>query len=288
MSKRRCCCGGSTEPGAIPCPECPDPVSPCAAPQYRIELSVGNILPDSAGKGALQVSTHVLDCMRGTCGRTEYRRKALALSVLSLGVCEVGDMCDAMVDQAGPYADGKHNIEWAGCNSPFLPQQDPPDPATVEDIQTGAVTITEVYSQLYWNPATCFWTNAVPPGIANDCRSYVRVEFTYTDSFTYKFFDDFGPPDPCQSIDQTFTFTRTWVCYYSRRNGAGQYTALGTYRLVRCEYPPAVNTLAPTGGSTAPCTLGGGVVCAADGLTYIGSIPTLWQPPASITVTRTC
>jgi hypothetical protein len=284
--KRRCCCGG-TEPGGISCPECPSPVAPCTTPRYSVRVVAGNIKADSAGLGCLAISSHVLDCMRGDCGRTTYRRKALTLSTLALGVCDTADICDAMIDQDGPYSAGDHGIVWEACpcNS-FEP--DPADACVLEYDQESAVVITWLAAQVYWNPATCFWAVTAPPGTAGDCRSYIEVQYTYTDSFQFPYFDDAGPPDPCSKTMQTFTVSRTWICYYSRRVAAGQFMAVGTYRLVRCEYPAAINTIGPTGGWNAGCGIAGGTVCSADGLTSVGKIPTLWQPPNSITVERLC
>ena len=284
--KRRCCCGG-TEPGGISCPECPKPVSPCATPKYRVLVSTGNIIADSAGKGCLAISSHVLDCMRGSCGRTPYRRKALTLSTAALAVCDTSTMCQDIADEAGPYTDGKHRIEWEACDcNSFEP--DVADACVTDWEQVENVYITWLAAQVYWNPATCFWAATAPPGTAGDCRSYVEVEYTYTDTFDYPYYDDAGPPDPCSRTLQTYTVTRTWVCQYSRRVQAGEFMAVGTYRLVRCVYPSAINTIGPTGGWNAGCGIAGGTVCSADGLTSVGNIPTLWQPPNSINVERLC
>ncbi len=247
--KRRCCCGG-TEPGGIDCPECPEPVSPCATPRYRLTVTAGNIIADSAGKGCLAISSHVLDCMRGSCGRTPYRRKALTLSTAALAVCDTSTMCQDIGDEAGPYTDGKHRIDWEACDcNSFEP--DVADACVTDWEQVENVYITWLAAQVYWNPAA-------------------------------------GPPDPCSRTLQTYTVTRTWVCQYSRRVQAGEFMAVGTYRLVRCVYPSAINTIGPTGGWNPGCGIAGGTVCSADGLTSVGNIPTLWQPPNSINVERLC
>lgn len=283
--KRRCCCTGSVEPSGIPCPECPAPISPCLTPRYRISIATGGILPDSAGKGCLAFLTHVFDCMRGACTRTEYRRIALEVDVLALGVCEEADMCRAIKNEAAPTGEGKHILEWQTCAYFIEPGLTPPDPNIITDNQQGDVFINSVYSQIYWDPAVCFWVNAVPPGLPNDCRSVVQVTYNYYDSFTYPQFEDIGG---CTELTSTFAVSRTWICWYSRRVQAGQFTAEGTYRLVRCDYPPGISTIPASGSWNPGCTLPGGIVCSADGLTSVGKIPTLWQPPASITVDRLC
>lgn len=284
MIKRRCCCGG-TEPGGIDCPACPSAVSPCTTPEYSVSIAVGDIYPDSAGTGCLSVSTHVLDCMRGDCGRVRYRRRALALSTLSLGVCDPADLCDSIKDEAAPPDAGDNTIRWQACvcNS-FEP--DDTDPCVVFYDREGAVQITWIAAQVYWNPATCFWSATAPPGTAGDCRSYIEVVYSYYDSFSYPSWEDVG--GVCTNIGSTYSVNRQWTCYYSRRVAAGEFMAVGPYRLVRCDYPTAVNTIGPTGPASPGCGLAGGTVCSANGLDSIGKIPTLWQPPNTITVVREC
>jgi hypothetical protein len=288
VSRRRCCCGGSEVEG-IPCPECPEAISPCTTPEYSISIAVDVGPPDAAGDGCLAVPTYVLDCMRGSCGRQTYRRKALSTSTFALGVCDTADMCQSMKDEAAPVVGGDVRLRWQACDCDgdigFLVASG--NPCIVDYEQEGAVFIEWIDAQVYWNTAACAWSATAPPGIADDCRSVVRVLYTYTDSFSFPMWDD-APPNGCTDVGSTYSVTRQWICYYSRRVQAGEFMAEGAYRLVRCEYPAAANTIGPTGGWNAGCGLNGGIVCSADGLSSIGKVPTIWQPPATITVVREC
>lgn len=226
--------------------------------------------------------------MRGSCGRVAYRRRAVACSAFGALVCDTADICEGIKDQDAPYGGGDLTYVWEPCIAGNHYPNPGVVPGSIEYDQEGGVALGFVAAQLYWNPAACFWVNTAPPGIADDCRSYIEVVYTYTDSFSYDFYDDAGPPDPCQKTPQTYSVTRSWICHYSRRVQANQFMAVGVYKLVRCEYPAAINTIGPTGGATPGCGLNGGIECSADGLTSLGKIPTLWQPPSTIVVTRDC
>lgn len=227
----------------------------------------------------------MLDCMRGACARQVYNRKALGLSVFALGVCDEAEVCQAMTDQVAPYGGGGVQYTWEPC----IAGNHEPNPGIVPGSlvyqQTGDVYLGFTAATGFWNPAICFWNNTAPPGIPDDCRSFINVQYHYSDSFQYSFFDDIVG---CTDIGGTYnTGTLVWDCWYSRRVQPTQFMAVGAYQLVLCTYPYALNTVGPLAGPN-PCMIGGGTVCSADGLTNVGKVPTTWQPPSTINVQRLC
>ena len=240
-------------------------------------MTAQGIICDSAGSGAV-AGGQAIDCKRGGCGRQTYRRKALGLDVFALGVCDEADMCDAMVDTDAPTDMGTATIEWTFCGGVIA--NDCPGNSgcpDVTNIQSNAVAINFVTPGVEWDAANCSWNTATAS--TTDCRTVIEVEYTYQDSFDYPYYTDNGF---CDSYTATFSVTRTWICYYARRVGPGQFYAEGQYALVRCTDPGGVSTY---GGGSSTCTLPGGTVCSADGLTAIAP-PTTWTPPQYITLVR--
>ena len=287
MIKRRCCCGG-TEPGGISCPECPEPVFPCVCPVYEIERISVFTEGDSAGSGQLYWPTfRIKDCMRGDCGRTPYRRKSVSPSNQVGQDCQPADydqcVCENLINMDGPGNGG--DFYWKGSVCPFnIPCPDG------ELEYEGAISLPDfwLFPQVFWNPATCGWGPS-PPGVPNDCRSLVKLEYTYND--TYAGYRGVRCIDGECEVSGTFSLSvqQVWTCYYSRRVQPNQFMATGTYRLVRCDYPAAIDTLGPgTGNTLTSCSIAGGTVCSGDGLATVGKIPTIWQPPGSIFVRRLC
>ena len=275
MSQRRCCCAGETPPQPYPCQPCPEPLFPPNPTRWRVSVTADLILCDSAGSGAVG-SGQVLDCKRGGCGRQPYRRKFLGLDTFAQGVCD--DLCEQLIDEDAPTDSGTATIEWTFCGQ--VVANDCPGGAycpDVTNVQSPAVAINLVTPALEWNSATCSWNPATES--TEDCRTVIEVEYTYHDSFDAPYYTDSGF---CDSYTVTFTVSRTWICYYSRRVGPGQYYAEGQYSLVRCIYPGAVATYPP---STTPCNVPGGTVCSMDGLTPIAP-PTTWTPPQYINLVR--
>lgn len=245
--------------------------------RWYLRVDADNVLPDSSGQGTVAGGT-VIDCKRGGCGRQNYRRKALGIDTSALGVCEEQDLCDAMVDEAAPADNGFAIVEWSFCGL-VLPQENPLSPfyPDITNIQSPAVSIEAINPHMAFNAGLCTW-NAALEG-EEDCRSLIEVIFWYSDTFTYPYYTDSGF---CDSYDATFTVTRSWTCYYSRRVAAGQFFAEGNYALVKCIYPSGIPT---NGTGSTTCALAGGTVCSADGLTPIAP-PTLWKPPAFLNLVR--
>lgn len=288
MIKRRCCCGG-TEPGGIACPQCPSPVSPCVCPQYEIDRFFVDVTADSGGSG--QIYPPVVrqkGCMRGSCGRQRYRRKHVTPSN---GVGEdcapdsyTDCVCQNLVDLDSPSCGG--DFYWRGCVCGCEVAGCPDEVLEYE----GAVDLDEfwLFPQMKWVPAVCNWQSQLvdPDG---DCRSVLKFNFSYNDSYSqYKSIRCLD--DEC-IVTSTYTITvnQTWECWYSRRIQAGQFMATGSYRLVKCTYPATIETLNDATSNGQPlCGIPGGTVCSADGISTVGKIPTIWQPPNSITVRRIC
>ena len=278
MSHRRCCCAGEQPPQPYPCQPCPQPLFPPNPTRWRVSVTADLIICDSAGSGAV-AGGQVIDCKRGGCGRQQYRRKALGLDASALGVCDEADLCEAMVDDPAPTDSGTATIEWTFCGTVIA--DDCPGNSgcpDVTNIQSPAVAINFVTAGVEWNPATCSWVAATES--TEDCRTIIEVQYTYQDSFGYPYYTDNGF---CDSYQATFnTGARTWTCYYARRVGPGEYYAEGQYSLVRCTYPGAVATY---GAGSSTCSLPGGTVCSADGLTPVAP-PTTWTPPQYINLVR--
>lgn len=243
-----------------------------------MSVTADGIICDSAGSGAVAGGT-AIDCKRGGCGRQTYRRKALGIDVFALGVCEIADLCEAMIDEDAPTDSGTATIEWTFCGGVIANDQDCPnlpECPDVTNVQSPAVRINFVSPNVAWDSANCTWNTAT--GSTTDCRTVIEVEYEYFDTFDYPYFTDSGF---CDSYLVTFTVRRTWICYYARRVAPGEYYAEGQYALVRCTYPGGVSTV----GTTSACPLAGGTVCSVDGLTPVAP-PTTWKPPQYINLQR--
>ena len=278
MSRRRSCCAQSNT-GAHACYPCPDPISPYTATQWAVEIYVNGIKGESDGSGALGTGGVVLDCQRGSCGSTEFKEKAVGNDTYAMGYCDPVTYCEAMRDQPADKNYGSSRLEWTTCknvdgeedvNSPYYPN--------IENSYSDHVRILYVGAQSHF--ANCGWTAA---GFGEtDCRSVVLVRYTFTNYFEYSFFEDAGPGQHCYQNVASINTTQSWECAYSKRPNPNEWLAEGQYALVRVEYPTAAHTLGPVNQT---CSIPGGTVCSANGLTPVTS-PTQWQPPATVTVVR--
>lgn len=276
MTSRRCCCTVIPDT-SYPCQPCPDPLFPPLTRKWRVSVEAWGVIADSAGQGTV-AGGEVIDCKRGGCGRQKYRRKALGIDTFALGVCDETTLCDAMIDEDAPEDNGIATIEWSFC-SLVQPQENPLDPTypDITNIQSPTVEIGFVSPNMAFNATLCTWNGAASG--ETDCRTLIEVTFTYADSFDYPYFTDSGF---CDQYDDTYTVSRSWICYYSRRVAPGQFYAEGNYALVKVIYPGGIQTNG-TGSST--CTLAGGTICSVDGLTPV-TPPTTWKPPAYINLAR--
>lgn len=217
--------------------------------------------------------------MGGSCQRTAYRRKALNIQVAGGPDCHDETFyCANIMDDAAPVASGSHEAVWSFCASPINPASSDPY-ATLPDItdnQQGDVWIEQI--------ETCQASaHSICDGIPSDeCAwTIVRVRFDYSDTFDGPLYYE-GAGD-CDEHADTITVNRSWLCYYGRRVAAGQYFAEGALHLIRCDYPSGIETVQGVGQS--PCSLAGGEACATNANTS-PSVPTLWNPPAYITLQR--
>jgi len=266
VSQRRCCCTGSL-PSPYACQPCPSGTGH----HWKVQVVATEIVCDKAGAGALTNASGSLDCMRGSCGRVKYRRKALFFDTYALGVCS--DLCSSLLDVEAPTSTGSANVEWSFCAdyvNPFGGGYDMPD---IDNTQSDAVQITGIRTNVGWDGTNCTTFGNYP------CMSFIYVTYHYADSFTAPYYID---APGCENVGQTINISRTWDCVYGRRVGAGQYFAEGQYMLLRCDYPPGV----PTHGSDGSrCDLNGGTVCVPYGLTP-AVVPTTWQPPYYVNLVR--
>jgi len=289
MSRRRCCCNTEPPGGPLPCQPCPE-----SPKEWTLYVTATGIINDSAGSGLLWpcLDFRYPSCaLVGSCGRQTYRRKAVGNTDFMGTFCE-SEICESIIDEAAPTASGSHLMQWDWC-----PGTDRPDcdfvrsvgecGANIEDTQDGAVNIDGIYPNAHWNFTTC---TRDYPAENDDCVTLIEVTYTYNDSFLVTRWDTLG--DACISDEFTFSPTTAstggysfveWRCVYGRRVGTGQYFAEGLYQLLRCEYPAAYRTYVQPADDV--CIINGGVACA----TAWGSspnIPTTWQPPSNVTLTR--
>ena len=282
MSRRRCCCGEEPPSGPLPCQPCPTPISPYTATQWSVTVFTSGIVGQSDGSGALALGGVIKSCQRGACGSVQFKRKAISNDTLAMLICDEGDYCAAMLDQAAPSSAGSSHMEWTTCRSsngdespgsPFYPD--------VAYTFTDAVRIVQVgaHTKFVYNSQNDFSWIGAPIG-HDDCRSIVEVDFKFSDSFDYPYFvDDLGD---CLQSESTYSITQTWRCVYSKRPLTGQYLALGQYALVAVVWPTGAHTLGPLGST---CAFPGGQICNPNGITPVLA-PTVWQPPPNITVVR--
>lgn len=277
MSRRRCCCTNGE--GGYPCQPCPSPISPATTREWRLTVIGSNILGDSAGSGMLAgFEDSTSTCARGACGRVSYQRWAFSNEDFSCYYdCE--DVPDAT---SAPTQSGSHVIRWAQC-SPIYPMEDCgfgycPD---IENEQDGAVAITGVIPNIWWDFTNCTYSAIVPDG--QPCCTVVVVEYKYNDAIPWDWYHDTG--NGCEWTTQTVNmFTQTWTAYYARNVQPGEYFAEGSYNLVRLDQPQAYPTKGPNAG-TPVCQVPAVQLCAssmAGGITPTST----WQPPGTITVVR--
>lgn len=283
MSRRKCCCQ-ETETGAHACYPCPDPISPYTATQWSVQVFAVGIKGESDGTGALATGGVVLGCQRGSCGSVEFKEKAVGNDTFAMGYCDAADVCEAMRDVAAPKNYGTSRMEWTTCRSADADDIGGPYYPDVDYTYSDTVRITKVGAQARFIPGTggseCTWVNASSE--TTDCRSFVEVEYTFTNYFEYPFFEDAGPGQHCYQNVASISTNQSWICVYSKRPSAGQYLAEGQYNLVSVYYPTAAHTVGPVGET---CSRPGGHVCSANGLSPVTS-PTQWQPPATVVVFR--
>lgn len=218
-----------------------------------------------------------LDCLKGGCGRTEYRRKALDIQTVGDPDCFTNEeWCEKMMDDDAPTNSGSHHVTWSYCTSSLNPQGGPwdflPD---IQDAQDGGVVIEEISTCLA-DPMYTLCDAPSPDGFA---YSVIRVRFDYEDTFNVPMYYD-GALD-CTKYDEFVIVRRSWRCYYARRVSTGQFYAQGFYNLIRCDYPASVDTL----GTSGTCSEAGGTVCSPDGWNPAAP-PTIWQPPPRIVLQR--
>ena len=278
MSRKRCCCGGST-PGAYPCQPCPTPIPPATTREWIVSVNVDGIIGDSAGLGVVNPVDFYQPCLAGDCVRTVYSRRGANNTDFMSSDC-LTRVCDGIVDTKADTDSGSHVIRWSFCTevSPLVPFPDPALP-DIQNTQTGGAFIEWVRPNLGWDFANCTYLGSG----GEDCCTVIKVYFQYQDTFSYLRWD--SDANGCFSYTETMTTpVQTWTCYYVRRVAPGQFFAEGAYYLLRCEYPDAYDTV----GGTAPfyrCSIAGGVVCSAQHGAST-SPPTTWKPPANINLVR--
>jgi len=282
MSLLRCCCASSGEGVADYCFPCPTPISPYTATQWSVSVSASGIVGQSDGSGALALGGVVKSCQRGSCGGVQFRRKAISNDTLAMLICDETDYCNAMLDQAAPTRSGSSQMEWTQCRN--SDGDESPGSFYYPDVAytySDAVRIVRVaaHSKFVYNGPNDFnWTGA--PLNHNDCRSVVEVEYKFTDSFDYPYFEDVG--GNCVQIESTYNISQMWRCVYSKRPTTGQYLAQGQYALVAVSWPTGARTHGPVGST---CAYPGGQICNPNGITPVSS-PTVWQPPPNVLVVR--
>ena len=283
MSRRKCCCQ-ETETGAHACYPCPDPISPYTETQWSVSVFAVGIKGESDGSGALATGGAVLDCQRGNCGSVEFKEKAVGNDTYAMGYCDPTEVCLAMHEDAAGKNYGSSQMEWTTCRGADG-EEDPGTPYYPDISYTYGehVRILKVGAQAQFNyssSSSCGWSAATSE--TTDCRSYVEVQYNFTNYFEYPFFEDAGPGQHCYQNTASISTNQSWVCVYSKRPSAGQFLAEGEYNLVAVQYPTAAHTVGPVGET---CSRPGGTICSANGLTPVTS-PTQWQPPATVTVVR--
>lgn len=284
MSRRRCCCGAEPPVGPIPCNPCPTPIGAAAATRWSISVSATGIEGVSDGSGALAVGGVVKSCQRGSCGYVTFKEKAVGNDTFSMLYCDETDYCNAMIDATAPTNSGSSYMEWTTCKSVDGNDVGGPYYPDIAYTFNTHVQISVASATARFIPgipgSECTWVNSDSSNL--DCRSFVEVIYTFTNSFDYPYFQDNGPGLECDQGVSTFSITQSWICVYSKRPTGSQFWALGDYPLVKVTYPTAAHTYGPIGTT---CGIAGGVVCSANGLTAVTS-PTPWQPPPYVFVTR--
>lgn len=286
MSLLRCCCGAAPEVGPHACYPCPTPIAPYTAPQWYITATASGIEGEADGSGALATGGVVLGCQRGSCGSVTFKEKAVGNDTYAMAYCDPVDVCNAMHDTAAPANFGTSRMEWTTCKSPDGEDAGGPLYPDVAYTYNAHVRIVAAGAQTRFIPAltppySCTWVPATAED--TDCRSWIEVEYTFTNYFEYPFFEDAGPGQHCYQNVASISTTQTWICVYSKRPSPGQWIAEGQYPLVKISYPTAAHTNGPLG--SPPCSLPGGTVCSPTGLTPV-TAPTQWQPPTYITLVR--
>lgn len=285
---RRCCCSDK-QPPVLECQPCPTPWVAGQPVRHEVVVPTVTIHGDSTGSGALYAWTDLLvACMTGDCVRTQYRRKALFIHDFAPTCPEYADWCDNLVDDAGPTVTGGANYAWDGCNpgQELIEYEAGERVVTPEYIGTCFKLIEDINGclQPVYDPL-----NVYPP---SQLYSYVQVTYEWPgDTFTID-----GLMDDCSVQDISATAaTQIWVATYVRPIGAGEFYALGTYRLLNCFYPGAEYTVGvdnfgtPRKCCTAPmpaCADPGGYVCGGGYNTPWPGGPSTWQVPEEIQVLR--
>lgn len=273
MSRKRCCCGGSTN-GGYPCQPCPSG----EGHEWLLDIDVVGTIGDSAGDGVVNNPDILQPCLTGGCGRKIYSRRAAGnTDFMDPGCFDL--VCDSIIDEAAPTNPGFHRIRWSFCST-VLPSENPGNPSLPDILndQSGAVFIEFVLPNVGWDFGTCTYGG----GGGNDCCTVIKVYFTYNDTFPFVRIN--SDADGCYSVTEHVTTSQTWTCYYVRRVLPGQYFAQGQYYLLRCEYPAPASTTGPT-STSGRCSLSSGVICSSQHFVSI-SPPTTWKPPATISVVR--
>jgi hypothetical protein len=249
------------------CPPCPSPIDPAFPPIWAVDLGMVTIHGDSAGSGCLSdLSDLVATCMRGTCGRQPYRRKARHITDFASDCVE--QWCE-IVDEDGPTYSDVGPYEITGCQL-FTNPAPPPDPP---------VNI--------WYAETCkritnvpFCASTAPPNGIDPLFSLIEVRYTWPG-------DSFPLVDLDCATNQTFTATvgpQQWTCIYAKKLTPGQYFATGQYRLMVASWPGAETTHDDQFGF---CVEDGGSVCRPTyDAPWPGGIQSTWKPPETITVYR--
>lgn len=236
------------------------------------------MIADAAGNGVVAWGDIKPDCIKGGCGRYQYRRKGIDVQLVGQPDCrQPNDYCELVKDEEAPTASGYHEVEWSFCTQLDCYSTGSGSIYSCPDItdeSTPEVTILDVSTSLGVPYASqC--------GITDDekCWSRIVVAYTYSDSFEYPRY--YEGADDCDEHVGTHSVSVGWYCVYAKRVAAGQMYAQGNYPLIYCEYPAAVPTLEQNG----PCALIGGTVCSTNPLTPVQP-PTLWKPPSYVALSR--
>lgn len=241
-----------------------------------------NIWGDSEGSGALwRASDFVLDCMKGECGRQQYKRKALFVQDQSPLNCEDwATRCASMIDEPGPeYYDPGISAAVDGCGY---------------DVGINEVgDVIEIVSLRTCKKYECIAVgggsepNIIDAvGMPGPVLSVVEVNYTWHGDT----FDIQGFMDDCS--EQTLTVTvpsQQYVCLYAREVAPGEFYALGTYKLISIRDPGAENTHGLDGARCcvpSPVNFCAENVCRPTITAPLPNSPATWTPPLTILVTR--
>ena len=189
------------------------------------------------------------------------------------------------MDDPGPYDAGDHTVIWTGCRDIDTDEINGA-PGSAPDIlndQEGAVRINTIRACRRWDFPQCQVGGTSPSNYTTNV-TVIQVDYTYQDTFTPPRYME-GPSGECEFVQfASVTLTQTWRCWYIKKPTAGNFYAQGSYFLARCEYPAAFSTK-PANDTDPWCTINGGTVCASAYGTYPVP-PTIWKPPATITLVR--